>query len=74
MMKKLLFHFASFEPMQEIKPKMHYLQARLMRLQKLAQFARNDKNILKAIQAHRLINDLQKNISVKSSIKLPYIN
>lgn len=60
----------------EPKPraKVHYLQERLLRLQKLAQLARQDKNIYKSIQAHRLINDLQKKLSTNSNIKLPYIN
>lgn len=56
------------------KPKIHYLQARLNRLQKLAQLARQDKNVVKSIQAHRLINELQKKLSINSSINLPYIN
>ena len=75
---KLIFsQFPTFAMMQEMeaktKPKEHYLQSRLKRLQKLAQLARGDKNPTKTIQAHRLINDLQETLSIQTRIKLPYI-
>jgi hypothetical protein len=80
-MKKLKFIFASFPTFaiaQEVeaktKPKEHYLQSRLKRLQKLAQLARGDKNPAKTIQAHRLINELQMQLSNQTKINLPYIN
>jgi hypothetical protein len=74
-MKKLLTIFAQFNaPHQEAKPKEHYLQSRLKRLQKLAQLARGDKNPTKTIQAHRLINQLQMQLSNQTKINLPYIN
>lgn len=79
-MKKLLNTIQSFriglQMEAEPKPraKVHYLQERLMKLQRLAQLARSDKNVYKSLQAHRLINDLQKRLSINSNIKLPYIN
>ena len=76
---KLIFaQFPTFAMMQEMeaktKPKEHYLQSRLKRLQKLAQLARGDKNPTKTIQAHRLINELQMQLSNQTKINLPYIN
>ena len=74
-MKKLLTIFAKFNaPDQEVKPKEHYLQNRMRRLQKLAQLSREDKNTCKTIQAHRLINELQMQLSNQTKINLPYIN
>lgn len=74
-MKKLLTIFAQFNaPYQEVKPKEHYLQYRMKRLQKLSQLARQDKNTCKVIQAHRLINELQKHLCTQTKINLPYIN
>jgi hypothetical protein len=76
-MKKLFTIFAKFNaPHQEaeVKPKEHYLQNRMRRLQKLAQLSREDKNTCKTIQAHRLINELQMQLSNQTKINLPYIN
>lgn len=76
-MKKLLTIFAQFNtPQQEVesKPKEHYLQYRMKRLQRLAQLSREDKNTCKTIQAHRLINELQMQLSNQTKINLPYIN
>jgi hypothetical protein len=75
-MKKLLTIFAQFNsPQQEVesKPKEHYLQYRMKRLQRLAQLSREDKNACKVIQAHRLINQLQVYLSNQTKINLPYI-
>jgi len=76
-MKKLLTMLTQFNtPQQEVeaKPKEHYLQHRMKRLQKLAQLSREDKNACKVIQAHRLINELQKHLCNQTKINLPYIN
>ena len=76
-MKKLLTIFTQFNSHQqevEVKPKEHYLQHRMKRLQRLAQLSREDKNPTKTIQAHRLINQLQMQLSNQTKINLPYIN
>ena len=76
-MKKLLTMLTQFNtPQQEVeaKPKEHYLQHRMKRLQKLAQLSREDKNACKVIQAHRLINELQRRLCNQTKINLPYIN
>ncbi len=76
-MKKLLTMLTQFNtPQQEVeaKPKEHYLQYRMKRLQRLAQLSREDKNACKVIQAHRLINQLQVYLSNQTKINLPYIN
>ena len=77
-LRTLFAQFPTFAMMQEMeaktKPKEHYLQSRLKRLQKLAQLARGDKNPTKTIQAHRLINELQMQLSNQTKINLPYIN
>ncbi len=76
-MKKLLTMLTQFNSPQqevEVKPKEHYLQYRMKRLQRLAQLSREDKNACKVIQAHRLINQLQVYLSNQTKINLPYIN
>jgi hypothetical protein len=76
-MKKLLTMLTQFNtPQQEVeaKPREHYLQYRMKRLQKLSQLARQDKNTCKVIQAHRLINELQRHLCNQTKINLPYIN
>lgn len=74
-MKKLLTIFAQFNaPYQKVKQGEHYLQYRMKRLQKLSQLARQDKNTCKVIQAHRLINELQRHLCNQTKINLPYIN
>lgn len=54
-------------------PKIHYLQARLNRLQKLAQLARSDKNDFKLKQATRLIFLLNNRLSANSQLLMAHI-
>jgi len=50
-----------------------YLKDRLARLKRLATYAREDKNILKTLQAHRLIHNLSLKLADRTRINLPYI-
>jgi hypothetical protein len=77
-MKNLFNPFQTFRVMNEMqaeaeKPKIHYLQARLNRLQKLAQLARSDKNDFKLKQATRLIFLLNNRLSANSQLLMAHI-
>jgi len=76
-MKKLLNRLQTFtngfQMEAEQRPKVHYLQERLMKLQKLAQLARSDNNIFKARQADRLIESMNSRLSANGQLLMAHI-
>lgn len=77
-LKTLFNSFTTFLPQQEMEAnkkhsKPDYLKDRLARLKRLAAYAREDKNILKTLQAHRLIHNLSLKLADRTRINLPYI-
>ena len=78
-MKKLLNTLQTFriglQMEAEPKPraKVHYLQERLARLQRLANIARSDDNIFKARQADRLIESMNNRLNANGQLLMAHI-